>query len=352
MSFLFKILFGWPSYGEPGSMGNMAFCITITSVLQIVLTVVGGSRSIKWFETVACTLLIFLTVYETIAILRTYDLSQIVTWRPPENLGSGLTFGTAMDAMAAFSLGWVPLVADFTRYTKNKSAAVIAPMIGANIALFWFALVGVLGVIATTLASGAFDPNKSDPSSVAAALGLGWVAFGVLILSTVTTNVVDIYSAGMSVSTVLPKIKPFTGLWIAAIIAFVVSYIPLFVGSFLGAFILFLDYIGFIFAPILGILIVDYYLIRKRQYDWNHATTVNGPYWYSNGVNWKGVGAWVVGIVIFLIVKNTDFLMNTTGAIYPTLFLSAIVYWFIAKGSVVAVPKVAVPKAAEKTTGA
>ncbi|NTW04576.1 MAG: cytosine permease [Peptococcaceae bacterium] len=337
MSFLLSAIFGWPAYGQPGAMGNMIFCITFISVLQVVLTVVGGSRSIKYFERFAVTLLIFLTIWETVAILGTYSLKDIVAWRPPQ--GVTMQFGSAMDIMAAFSLGWVALVADFTRYTKNKKGAVVAPMIGANIALFWFAMVGVLGVIATSISTGTFDPNKSDPSSIAAALGLGWVAFGVLILSTVTTNVVDIYASGMSLTNVFPKLKPFTSLFIVALLCVVVAYIPLVVGSFLGFFILFLDYIGFVFAPILSIMIVDYYIIHKGHYDWSQASKVNGPYWFTNGFNWKTIGVWVASCIAFLIFKQTSFIMNTSGAIFAVVAFSAVLYWLVARGTAGVSPK-------------
>ena len=345
MSFLMSGFFGWASYGQPGGMGNMIFCITFISILQVVLTVVGGSRSIKYFERFACIGLVILTIWETIAILGTYSLMDIVSWRPPQ--GIAMHFGTAMDVMAAFSLGWVALVADFTRYTKNKKGAIVAPMIGANIALFWFAMVGVLGVIATSISSGKFDPNTSDPSSIAAALGLGWVAFGVLILSTVTTNVVDIYASGMSLTNVFTKLKPFTSLFIVAALCVIVAYIPLVVGSFLGFFILFLDYIGFVFAPILAIMIVDYYVIHKGHYDWSQASKVNGPYWFTNGFNYKTIGVWVVSCIAFLIFKKVSFIMATTGAIFPTIAFAAVLYYLVAKGTAVVSPK-----ATESASGA
>ncbi|MGI9860542.1 cytosine permease [Moorella naiadis] len=331
MSFLFNQLFGWPAFGNPGSWWVLVIGVLINSLLQIWLTVAGGSRSIKLFEKYAVILLAVLTVWETVAIFRTWSLDQILAWRPPAELR--MPFGKAMDAMAAFSLGWVPAIAEFTRYTKNKASSTVAPMIGANFALFWFALVGTLGVIAATLMSGKFDPNMSDPSSVVGQLGLGWVAFLVLILCTVTTNVVNIYAAGMSTVNIWSDISPFKALWIVSILATIVSLIPIIIGSFLNAFILFLDYVGFIFAPLFAIMLIDYYFIRRGHYDWSQANRVGGSYWYTNGINWRAIVTWVIGAIIFLVVRNWPLVFNSIGAIYTTLIITAIIYWFVARGA-------------------
>lgn len=329
MSFLFNQLFNWPAFGSPDSWWVLVLGVLICSLLQIGLTVAGGSRSIKQAERVAVILLALLTIWETVTVFKTFSWAQIVAWRPPAELQ--MPFGKAMDVMAAFSLGWVPAIAEFTRYTKNKASSTVAPMIGANVALFWFALVGTIGVIATTLSTGTFDPNMSDPSSIAGSLGLGWAAFLILILATVTTNVINIYAAGMSAVNIWPKVSPFKSFWIVSILATLVSLLPVVVGSFLNSFILFLDYVGFIFAPLFAILLTDYFIIRRGSYDWSQASRVNGAYWYNNGVNWYTIGTWVAGAICFLIVRNFSVVMNSLGAVYTTLIITAIIYWGVAQ---------------------
>ncbi|MCL4514508.1 MAG: cytosine permease [Firmicutes bacterium] len=327
MSFLFNQLWGWPAFGKPNSWWVLAIGVLINSLLQVLLTVAGGHKSIKQAERVAVVLLAILTVWETVAVLRTYPLSQIAAWRPPESMR--LPFGAAMDAMAAFSLGWVPAIAEFTRYTRDKSSATIAPMIGANVALFWFAIVGTLGVITTTLASGKFDPNLSDPSSIAGSLGLGWVAFLVLILATVTTNVVNIYAAGMSLVNIGTKISPRTSLWFVGIASTVVSLVPILIGSFLGFFITFLDYVGFIFAPLFAIMLIDFYVFRRGDYDWSQANRVGGKFWYSGGINWYAILSWAIGAGMFLWLRSIPAVKATTGGIYLTLVFTAVVYYLL-----------------------
>lgn len=336
MSFLFNQFFGWPAMGQEGSWWVLAIGVLIASILQIVMVVTGGSHSIKKAENLAVICLVVLTIWETKAILTQWDFNTIMSWSPPKELA--MPFGKAMDVMAAFSLAWVPAIAEFTRYSKDKASSTWAPMIGANVALFWFAIVGTLGVIATTLSSGKFDPNMSDPSSIVGSLGLGWVAFLVLILATVTTNAVNIYAAGMSLLNIAPKVKPANSLWMVSIVATFVSMIPIMVSSFLNSFILFLDYVGFVFAPLFAIMIVDFYILRKQKYDWSQANLENGIYWYTNGVNWNTILTWGIGAIFFLVIRKVDFIMGSVGAIYSTLLVTAILYYFIGKSSVKQLP--------------
>ena len=309
----------------------MVIGVILCSVLQILMTVVGGTYSIKYGERLAVILLVGLTVWQTYVILSYFPLDKILTWSPPADMK--MRFGEAMDVMVAFSFGWVPAIAEFTRYTKNKQSAIVAPMVGANVSLFWFAVVGLFGVIASVLITGTFDPNNSDPSSIVASLGLGWLAFMVLILATVSTNCVNIYAAGMSVSNIFPKANNKKILWASAIVTLVFSLVPIVIGSFLDAFMGFLSYIGLIFAPLLGVMLVDFYLINNQKYDWSQADKVDGAYWFTNGINWKAIGSWFAGVAIYFMMLKSEFIMNTTGAIYATLICVSIIYYVVAKST-------------------
>ncbi len=324
LSFLFNMAFGWPAYGEPGSWWVMVIGVVICSILQILMTVLGGSYSIKYAQRIAVILLFGLLIWETVVILKTYPLADIFNWAPAAD--SRIPFGSAMDMMVAFSFGWIPAIAEFTRYTKTKSASTIAPMIGANFALFWFAIIGMFGVVANAIANGVFDPNMSDPSSIVGSLGLGWVAFLILIFATTTTNCINIYAAGMSATNIFPKLSEKKALWGTSVLTLLFSLIPVAIGSFYGAFTYFLVYIGLIFAPLLAIMIIDFYVIKKRNYDWSQAAKVGGAFWYSHGINWIAIVSWCLGVAFYFVALNLSFIMNSMGAIYATVIVTSIVY--------------------------
>lgn len=325
MGQLLYIAFGW----DPSNTWVTVLSVIFISLLQIFMTVVQGTRSIKIAERVAVVALIFLTIWQTIILFKTFSISQILAWQPGAEYK--IRFGEAMDVMVAFSFGWIPAIAEFTRYAKNRKTAVVAPMIGANVALFWFAIVGMFGAIGNSISMGTFDPNTSDPSTVIANLGLGWVAFAVLILATVTTNCVNIYSAGMSVANVVPKFGEKKSIYAASIATVLVSLIPIFVSNFYDLFVGFLSYVGLIFAPLLAIMIVDFYFIRERNYDWSQSAKIGGIYWYKNGINWVAVGSWLAGVAIYFLFMRVNFIMNSLGAIYSTVIVTGILYYVASK---------------------
>jgi cytosine/uracil/thiamine/allantoin permease len=58
---------------------------------------------------------------------------------------------------------------------------------------------------------------------------------------------------------------------------------------------------------------------------------VNGKYWYSGGFYWAGLIAWAIGVIAFVLLHNLAFLKATTGATYPVLILSGLLYWLFSR---------------------
>lgn len=323
ISFLLSDLFGWPAYGEPGSAGPMLLGIGVMTALNLG-AVSLGRNSIKIVERVGIFLTLFLGLWITIVVLDTHSLTEIANWRPPEN--AILPTGKAIDIMAAFSLAWVLGVAEFTRYTPTVKTATIAPMIGACVALLWFAFVGIISTIGTALSTGIYNPDNSDPSSLVSSLGLGWIALVLIIVACVTTNVVNLMAAGVSVTNVTKKIKPLHAIWVVTIVAGALMLVPLYMTSFLDTFMGFLDYIGMVLSALLGILIADYFYVRKRKYDVKEFEKIGGKYWYFKGVNIKAIAVWAIGVAFFLVARETELIGNSIGAVYPTIILTAVLY--------------------------
>jgi NCS1 family nucleobase:cation symporter-1 len=89
--------------------------------------------------------------------------------------------------------------------------------------------------------------------------------------------------------------------------------------------------VGLIFAPLLPIIIIDFYVIKRRNYDWSQATKIGGAYWYTKGINWRAILSWVIGVVFYFIAMNQDAIMGSIGAIYSTVIVTAVIYLIAAK---------------------
>ncbi|GAB3053455.1 cytosine permease [Virgibacillus ainsalahensis] len=326
MSFIFGDLFGWAAFGEPGSTGPMILGIIIMSLLNLI-AVSLGRKSIKVVERIGVVIILFLGIWMTVIVFQTHPITDIMSWKPSAE--NKMPIGTAIDIMAAFSLAWVLGIAEFTRYTRTPKAATVAPLLGATTALIWFVFVGVVATIGVTLTTGEFNPDNSDPSSLVSSLGLGWVALLMIIVACVTTNVVNLMAAGVSVTNVTKKIKPLHAIWVVTILAGFLMLIPLYMSSFLDAFMGFLDYIGMALSALLGILIADYFFVQKRKYEVAQLEREGGKYWYFKGVNIKAITIWIVGVIFYLVINPLPLFTNTVGAVYPTIILTASLYFIV-----------------------
>lgn len=327
MSYLLKSIFSVPAYGEAGATGTMAFSILFIMLVTGAIAIYGGSRSIKIAENLAVIGLVVLSVWITFVALNTFSISDILAWTPDKSIK--IPFGNAIDAIAALGIAWIMAVADYTRYTNTPKAATVAPMLGATFGMFWFCLVGSLSVIAVAVSTGVFDPNLADPASVASMLGLGQIANVLIIISTIAVNLINVYSAGFSTSNFTEKLKPKASMIIVVILSIILAIVPLFVGSFLDLFQIFLGYLGAVFPPCIAIMLVDYYLLRNRKYDWKLLGKKDGPYWYTNGINWYAVFCWIFGAISYFVSMNFSFVSASLGSVFVCFFVTAVLYYLV-----------------------
>lgn len=323
MSYIFQDLFSWPAYGEPGGTRPMILGIVIMTLLNLGAVSIGR-QSVKIVERIGIVLILILGVWVTVIVFQTHSFADVIAWRP--TIETALPFGKAIDLMAAFSLSWVLGIAEFTRYTRTKAAATVAPMLGATVSLIWFVFVGLLATIGVALTTGEFNPDNSDPSSLVSSLGLGWMALLLIVVACVTTNVVNLMAAGVSVTNVTRKIKPIYSIWIVTILAGILMLIPLFAESFLDTFMNFLDFLGMALSALLGILIADYFVIKRRKYKVDEFTKLGGKYWYYKGVNLRAIAVWVFGVLFYLLIHNLSVVTAAVGAVYPTVIVTGILY--------------------------
>lgn len=116
------------------------------------------------------------------------------------------------------------------------------------------------------------------------------------VISQLAENIVgNGFAAGMDLAGMFPKyITLRRGCLICALLSWVVqpwlfyNTASVFV-SVMGAFSVFL-------APLTGIMIVDYYFVRRQKLMLRqlYNSSNEGAYWYTAGVNWRAMGAWFV----------------------------------------------------------
>lgn len=325
ISFILKDILGWNNSAFHNQF-SIIIGIVVMSILHLI-SISVGEKSVKWIERFGIILVIILVTWESIVVLKTVPFHEIVKWQPAAKFQ--LPSGKIVDILAAFNLAWVTAAADFSRFTKDKHAATTVSFFGANIGLFWFAFIGLIATIATAITINKFDPNNADPSTIAAKLGLGILAMLVIVITSTTANAVNLMAAGSAMTNIFHKLKLTPALWIVTLVATVMTFIPVYVASFLTTFETFLDGIGMFLGPEIAIFLVDFFFIKKKDYQVKELSRPQGKYWYTKGVNLMAITTWVIGVLSYLGLNKLDFIVQTVGATFPAMIITAILYYLV-----------------------
>ncbi|MHB2026688.1 MAG: NCS1 family nucleobase:cation symporter-1 [Elusimicrobiota bacterium] len=207
-------------------------------------------------------------------------------------------FFPALTGMIGF---WATLslnIPDFTRYAKSQKDQILGQALGLPLTMGLFSFIGVAVTSATVVIYGKsiWDPVVlismfKNP----AALAVGLIA---LCIATLATNIA---------ANVVSPANDFSHLWPKRIGFRAGGYITGVVGILMEPWKLIADPSGYIFkwlvaysallGSIGGILIADYFILRRCRLEIPDLYQSNGRYWYRGGVNPKAVIALVLGIL-------------------------------------------------------
>ena len=84
-------------------------------------------------------------------------------------------------------------------------------------------------------------------------------------------------------------------------------------------------------GPEIAVFLVDFFFIRKGQYELSEFTKVDGKYWYNGGLNWLAIGAWLIGIALYFGLKSVDIISQTIGVTFVAMALTGVIYYIAAK---------------------
>jgi len=326
LSYIFADLFKWAPYGSDGDTKGMVFGICIVGIAQAIFAI-AGHEIIKYMEWVTGIALVILGIWETIVIIRTFDIHAILSWKAAVPF---MSVGVMIDSMFGFNWSWTQ-IGDFSRFAKTKKASSAGPWIGINLGQGWFFFIGAIGVIAVAIKTGQFNPDMSDPSSIMSQLGLGWVAFCVVVLASVNTNATNIYSSSMGILNMKQGASPKKVLIGVSIFQFILCFLPLLWASFYQFFTDFLNLTAGLFVPFWTIVLIDYFAVRHGNIDDDDLfDNKNGKYWYKNGFNKYGIISLIVGIIVYYCIY---FFMHSVQDVVscsiPTAIVVAIVYFIL-----------------------
>jgi nucleobase:cation symporter-1, NCS1 family len=292
-----------------------------------------GSESIRWLETISAPLLVLMALALLAwAYSRAHGFGPILSTTSAFRPGSGRetqfwpTVAASLTAMVGF---WATLalnICDFTRFSRSQRDQIVGQILGLPLPMTLFAFIGVAVTSATVVI---FGHPIWQPTELAVHLDrLGAaIALMVILLCTLTVNMAaNVVSPSYDFSNLAPSKISFTvGGYITAGLGLVMM--PWRLMSTAGTYI-FVWLIGYsaLLGPIAGIMICDYYLVRKRQLVTKELFRRDGAYGAVAGWNLCAI----VSMIAALLPNLPGFLhsvgiLSTVPALFDAIFNGA---WF------------------------
>jgi NCS1 family nucleobase:cation symporter-1 len=267
--------------------------------LNIVI-ILWGMEAIKRFESWAAPFLILVFLgLMVLMVTEAGGLGPVVSTPGTKEGEFWSMFPLSLMGMIAF---WSTLslnMPDFTRFGRSQREQALGQALGLPTTMTLFPLVGVLTTSATVVV---FGDAIWDPVQLTGKLDNPIILIIMLValaLATLTTNVAaNVVSPSYDFSNAWPKRISFrTGGIITGVLGILIQpwnllsdpnqYIWVWLGTYGGAT-----------GAIAGVLIADYWWIRRRNLKLADLYRASGAYRYTSGWNWIAVVSLLVGIVL------------------------------------------------------
>lgn len=230
--------------------------------------------------------------------------------------GKDMSFFVALDLVIAMPISWMPLVSDYNRFAKTSRAAFVGTLVGFSITNIIFYLGGVL-------------LGLGDVSSII--ISIQAILFGFILLVIVVDEVdnafADIYSAAISSQSIFHNLNQRH-----LIIGFTIVSTILSIFISIEGYEQFLLLIGALFIPLFGVVLTDYFVVKRGRYQNNMM--------YGDGntlikIGYPAIVAWSIGAVLYYLLSQLSPIyvsqIPTIGSTIPSLIVSSLLYVLITK---------------------
>jgi NCS1 family nucleobase:cation symporter-1 len=187
-------------------------------------------------------------------------------------------------------------IPDFTRYARSQRDQMIGQALGLPATMTFYSFIGIAVTSATLII---FGQALWDPVAVLSRLGNPFavvIAVLALLMATLNVNVAaNVVSPANDFSNLSPRRISFrTGGLITCMVGIAMQPWKLMAnyGSYIFGWLV--GYSGFL-GPIAGVLICDYFIVRKKRLSVQDLYLRGGLYEYSRGFNWQAIAALAAG---------------------------------------------------------
>ncbi|MEK9533964.1 MAG: cytosine permease [Halieaceae bacterium] len=197
------------------------------------------------------------------------------------------------------------IMPDVTRFLRKASSAV-------TVALLAFICAQPAVMIVAGLASQSMAAQ--DLNTLMLSLGMGSAALLLIMASSWILNALNLYSAALGLRASLPIPNPSLLIASTAAIGLVAG-----ASNILAIFLDYLFYLSIVFVPVAGVVIADFFVVRRSQY-------IGAAFKHPRTVRVTALSSWGGG-AIYALLATEDFILSLTGiAALDSLVLSGAIF--------------------------
>ena len=283
------------NFALPAPVLTLLAGIVLAALLSLAMT--GFVR--RFIRGIGLTLMALALVWMSVQIART---GLTTGGDALAKAGDGtLTFAGGIDIVIAFPISWLPLVADYTRYSRKSSHAFAGTTIGYALANGWCFVLGIL-VLALT--------QVPDIIPALGKLSFGALALALILIDEMDNAYSDLYSAAVCGHALFAKIGVRA---LGPVLAVVATLLALCVpvanfGDFNAKYASYLYLISSVFVPLASVVIVHF---------WRSQAPLTVTF-----LRWSALVAWLVGFAVY---QGFTTYLPDWGATLPSLLIAGLV---------------------------
>jgi NCS1 family nucleobase:cation symporter-1 len=292
----------------------------VFAIVQILITA-GGIGWIKYIENIAGPALAVLSLWLIYVLVKGHSFGEFIAME----LNDRLNFWAVVTANLSYWVTVAVNISDFTRhivveepdgsFIKRNKVSIFGQVPGITIGMVLFISVGMIGKY--------YTGHGNPVDMISSSLGGYFMLVGLLIilLAQLSTNVAaNLYAPGNILSDIFSEKLNFSK---AVLVAGGIGMFT-FPWYLLDHFLTYLPLVGAFLSPLPGIMIVDYYLIRKTNLDMNDFRELTDRYEYSNGFNPAALITYVVaGLVGIRFLKYSWLVSLPTAALLYYILMNS-----------------------------
>lgn len=282
--------------------------------LGITVLVVAGIKWIARFAAVFVPLFIVAVVVSAAIVLQDHSLMEFLNSPHP---GPALSFGAATTIVAGGFIAGSICTPDYARYLKNGTQ------------VFWMTLIGTflgelgMNLTAVVLAHATGTDNVTDIMMATSGV-LGVI---IVVASTVKLNDINLYSSGLGMATMInalfnAKVNRSVMIWILGIVGTVLSMIGI-----IYYFTDFLTLLGVAIPPVAGIMVVDYFLLKRNRKELEETRAQGALPKTVEKWNPVAIAVWIAAFVVG--EASSIFAIGIPGL--NSLVFAGVAYWVVMK---------------------